>query len=114
MKSHSWTKYSPKAQIGEEMPQRYFGPKCQVTKPGKPPFEVKNLGWLLRHASQVKTITLVERDDGARCGCILHALLSGGVKYRCAFNSTDICLRWVTRRSLKGARLINRLKRRKK
>lgn len=63
--------------------------------------EVKNLGWLIRHAAQVTHITLSDRTDGARCGCAFVADLAGGTTYTTAFNSTNVARAWVTRRCLR-------------
>lgn len=75
-----------------------------VTLAGGKPKAVKNLGWLIRHASQVTHITLSDRDDGARCGCKLTALLDYGATFSTCFNSLQIAREWITRRSLKHAK----------
>lgn len=85
----------------------YYGPRTCVQTPDGKTSEVKNLGWLIRHSASVETLTLAPRDDGARCGCILHADLCDGSKYRTAFNSAEICRQWVKRRCLKQAKLID-------
>lgn len=81
--------------------------KTIVTKPDGTQKEVKNLGWLLRHAGEVERITLSDRTDGARCGCVLTAELGDGTLYTSPFNSLQICLEWVKRRSLRHAEIRN-------
>jgi hypothetical protein len=68
--------------------------------------EVKNLGWLVRHLSLVESITLSDRDDGARCGCKFVARLSDGRFYVTSFNSYDVAKSWISaRRGLKNVRV---------
>lgn len=65
--------------------------------------EVKNLGWLQRHVNEVESITLCDRDDGARVGCKFIARLSGGRFYQTSFNSYKVCKSWIAnRRALKN------------
>jgi hypothetical protein len=64
---------------------------------------VKNLGWLIRHASKVERIFLSDRDDGAKCGCKFVARLMDGRIYTTSFNSYEICKDWISRRrNLRG------------
>lgn len=81
--------------------------KTTVTHPSGKVHPVKNLGWLLRHAGEVIQLELSPRNDGARCGCMFSAILRGGVIYSTAFNSTDLCRRWVKRPSLRRALLVD-------
>lgn len=72
--------------------------------------EVKNLGWLVRHADDVSTITLSDRDDGARCGCKLVADLFDGTKYTTAFNSQTVAHKWLSsRRSMRHVLVNNHI-----
>lgn len=74
-----------------------------ITTPQGKQKEVKNLGWLIRHASQVTHITLSDRDDGAKCGCKFIARLEDGTIYQTSFNSYDVCKNWIAaRRNLKN------------
>jgi hypothetical protein len=64
---------------------------------------VKNLGWLIRHASEVESIFLSDRNDGAKCGCVFSARLTDGRVYVTSFNDYGICKDWISRRrNLKG------------
>lgn len=87
----------------------YWGPKTCVTSPSGKVKPVKNLGWLVKHGQSVVSIRLEPRDDGARCGCILHALLHDGTKYRTAFACEEICRDWIKRPSLCHATVTDNL-----
>jgi hypothetical protein len=64
--------------------------------------EVKNLGWLLRHASDVEFISIVRRADSSRWDCDLHVHLTDNREYRTPFASFEICKRWIDRPCLRG------------
>ncbi len=58
---------------------------------------VKNLGWLLHHASEVESLHLSPRVDG---GGWLDATLTDGTRYFAEFASWSVLIIWVRRRSL--------------
>ena len=77
--------------------------RTYITKPNGKVKEVKNLGWLQRHSTEVEHILLSDRNDGAKCGCKLVARLSDGTYYTTSFNSYQVCKDWIAaRRNLKG------------
>ena len=71
--------------------------------------EVKNLGWLRRHASEVHTLRISARNDGARCGAVLSATLHDGTRYSVPFHSTSTLRKWIVRRCLSHAAVIDEL-----
>lgn len=79
-----------------------------VQQPDGTQKEVKNLEWLARHLSEVESITLCDRDDGAKCGCKFIARLSGERFYQTSFNSYTVCKSWIAnRRKLKGIQVLD-------
>lgn len=66
------------------------------------PRTVKNLGWLIRHASDVVALSILPPTE-AGTACTLHATLEGGTAYLCPFQSVTVCRGWIkTRRNFEG------------
>jgi hypothetical protein len=68
--------------------------------------EVKNLGWLLRHAAQVDGLEISKNAEGS--GCLLIAIAGSVDKekrfvFTCHFASHAVCLQWIRRPSLAHA-----------
>ncbi len=79
------------------MPTVYFNDKSKPTK------AVKNLGWLIRRARDVKNI-FVLRGAGctSRTEAVLYAYFSDKF-FVCEFASQSVCRNWLKRnRSLRG------------
>lgn len=72
-------------------------------RPGKKPVEVKNLGWLLRHAGQVVSLGFnYSPSNGAPCDGELIARLSDGTTYFTDYASIAVCWGFVNRPSWQG------------
>lgn len=72
-----------------------------VIKPGVETIEVKNLGWLIRHARQV---TLLLWNSGSeKHRNTFSAYLQDGTIFETNYNCLGICRSWLKRsRTLKG------------
>lgn len=60
--------------------------------------EVKNLGWLVAHFSEVVSITVTEPSDISRkddWGALLIVKMAEKKEYRCLFGSTDVLWNWL-------------------
>lgn len=70
---------------------------------------VKNVGWLLRHASEVTEICVSKCGQGPHYTARLSAdgKRADGTEftYMCDFGSFDVACRWVRRPSLRHAKL---------
>jgi hypothetical protein len=68
--------------------------------------EVKNLGWLLRHARECEVITITrysgESMHQAGSECELCVKLRTDRYFTCRFASFDVCRQWVNRPVLRG------------
>lgn len=73
---------------------------CEVTYPDGRTRQVRNLGWLLRHAGEVKSILCDPLPDGG----MLVAVLNDGTIYRCGFRSWRVLCEWIKRPSLSHAK----------
>lgn len=71
-----------------------------VSRPGKQPVAVKNLGWLLRHAGEVTHIE-VKPPISASWDALMVAHLSDGGTYQTDWASRQILAHWVERPCLK-------------
>ncbi len=65
---------------------------------------VKNLGWLLRHAREVRSLTLTEQPDGS---AKLGALLGDSRSFVADFASAAVARQWIQRPSFTGARVLD-------
>lgn len=73
-----------------------------INASGKPK-QVKNLGWLLKHAREVETIAIIRMDKG-RAELIARARKGKAWQtYVCDFASVDVCRKWVKRPCLSHA-----------
>jgi len=72
-----------------------------ITRPDGTRKAITNLGWLFRHASEVSHITLSNRSDGARCGCVMVADLWDGTKYQTTWESHSLAKECHKRPSLR-------------
>lgn len=63
--------------------------------------KVKNLGWLLRHASEVRNFKLLRYKTG---GLLIARMLpeSKIQSYRCEFADYSIMKKWIIRRVFSG------------
>lgn len=65
---------------------------------------VKNLGWLIRHASQVKSFE-VARNPDPRWDALLIAHMTDGAKYVTDFADISILKAWLLRPSFEGLKV---------
>lgn len=67
---------------------------------------VKNLGWLLRHWSEVSSFTIEPHPpvdgDGFHPDCVLVAHLTDGEEYRTGFSSAETLKGWLNRPVFRG------------
>lgn len=72
-----------------------------VIKPGRETIEVKNLGWLIRHARQVNL--LLWNTGSQYKKNTFSAYLEDGTIFESSYNCLDICRDWIKRsRTWKG------------
>jgi hypothetical protein len=71
-----------------------------------PPFTVKNLGWLLKHSSEV---TLIIIDEGSidQYGALMRAHTDKGMFF-CSWESFTLAQKWIDRPCLRHARKLVR------
>lgn len=63
--------------------------------------KVKNLGWLLRHAGDVRALH-IGLPESEQAECHLEASLAGGRVYHCDFMSLVVCRDWIKRPVFRG------------
>ncbi len=79
---------------------------AQLIRPGKPSLPLKNLGWLLRHWSEVSEFAFFyapdknEMRDGVLC-----ALLKNGSRYQTSFASVTVLFNFLRRPTFDGLTL---------
>jgi len=64
--------------------------------------EVKNLGWLLKHADKVHTAHVVKYNDGVTSSAAMLVVELRDHVYATSFGSFDLCLQWLDRPSMDG------------
>jgi hypothetical protein len=72
------------------------------TSTGKIIKTVKNLGWLLRHTTEITDIEIKKDSDLPYSGASISCNLTNNRAYTTNFASFAIALHWFSRRALKG------------
>lgn len=69
--------------------------------------EVANLGWLIRHSGEVKSVVVVGSPSDTRATLLLRATLHDGTVFETTFQSTYVCRQFLRRsRNLRGVPLL--------
>lgn len=76
-----------------------------VARFGQKPFQVKNLGWLLRHWQEVTAFQFDYQPSDSWDGRLIAVLKCGGT-YVTKFASLTVCFRWLNRPVFKGLPLV--------
>lgn len=63
--------------------------------------KVKNLGWLLRHASEVEKIFVYQATE-PKWACFMVVDLKDNVRYQTHWADATVCKQWLHRPSLRG------------
>lgn len=72
-----------------------------VSRPGRLPRQIKNLGWIIRHAHEVESLGFGYAPAAYGDG-VFVAQLTGGGCYTCHFASLTVFFRWLDRPSFSG------------
>lgn len=70
--------------------------------------EVKNLRWLINHASEVKKI-YIQKPDNPNWDCKIMAFTDTDKIFVTHFASYTACLNWLARKSLRRVSIINEI-----